>query len=31
MNEMQYEKVEIAKIVLLDNKCNILKIKNIAI
>ena len=31
MNEMQYEKREIAKIVLLDNKCNILKIKNVAI
>lgn len=31
MNEMQYEKREIAKIVLLDNKCNILKIKDIAI
>lgn len=31
MNEMQYEKREIAKIVLLDNKCNILKIKDVAI
>ena len=31
MNEMQYEKREIAKIVLLDNKNNILKIKDIAI
>ena len=31
MSEMQYEKKEIAKIVLLDNKCNILKIKDIAI
>lgn len=31
MNEMQHEKVEIAKIVLLDNKLNIIKIKNIAI
>lgn len=31
MTEMQYEKVEIAKIVLLDIKCNILKIKNVAI
>lgn len=31
MSEMQYEKREIAKIVLLDNKCNILKIKNVAI
>lgn len=31
MNEMQHEKIEIAKIVLLDNKLNILKIKNIAI
>ena len=30
MNDMQYEKVEIAKIVLLDNKNNILKIKDIA-
>ena len=30
MCEMQYEKVEIAKIVLLDNKNYILKIKNIA-
>ena len=31
MNEMQYEKKEIAKIVLLDIKCNIIKIKDIAI
>ena len=31
MNEMQYEKREISKIVLLDNKNNILKIKDIAI
>ena len=31
MNEMQYEKREIAKIVLLDNKNNIVKIKDIAI
>lgn len=31
MNQMQYEKVEIAKIVLLDIKCNILKIKNVAV
>ena len=31
MNEMQYEKREIAKIVLLENKNNILKIKDIAI
>ena len=31
MNEMQYEKREIAKIVILDNKNAILKIKNIAI
>ena len=31
MNEMQYEKIEIAKVVLLDNKLNILKIKNVAI
>ena len=31
MNPMQYEKREIAKIVLLDNKCNILKIKDVAI
>lgn len=30
MNDMQYERVEIAKIVLLDNKNNILKIKDIA-
>ena len=30
MDDMQYEKVEIAKIVLLDNKNHILKIKNIA-
>lgn len=29
-NEMQYEKVEVAKVVLLDNKCNIIKIKDIA-
>lgn len=31
MNEMQYEKREIAKIILLDTKNNILKIKDIAI
>lgn len=31
MSEMQCQKVEIAKIVLLDNKCNILKMKDIAI
>ena len=31
MNEMQYEKREIAKIILLNNKNNILKIKDIAI
>lgn len=31
MNQMQYEKIEIAKIVLLDTKCNILKIKDIAV
>ena len=31
MSEMQYEKIEIAKIVLLDTKCNILKIKDVAI
>lgn len=31
MNEMQYEKIEIAKVVLLDSKLNILKIKNVAI
>ncbi len=31
MNQMQYEKIEIAKIVLLDTKCTILKIKDIAI
>ena len=31
MNDMQYEKVEIAKVVLLDNKNYILKIKDIAI
>lgn len=30
MNDMQYEKVEIAKVILLDNKNNILKIKNVA-
>ena len=30
MNEMQYEKREIAKIVLLDNKNNILKIKDLS-
>ena len=31
MNEMQYEKKEMAKLVLLDIKCNIIKIKDIAI
>lgn len=31
MSEMQYEKIEIAKVVLLDTKCNIIKIKNVAI
>ena len=31
MNQMQYEKKEIAKIILLDNKNNVLKIKDIAI
>ena len=31
MSSMQHEKTEIAKIVLLDNKCNILKIKDVAI
>lgn len=31
MSEMQYEKIEIAKVVLLDSKLNILKIKDIAI
>ena len=31
MSEIQYEKKEIAKIVLLDIKCNIIKIKDIAI
>ncbi len=31
MNEMQHEKIEIAKIVLLDNGLNILKIKNVAV
>ena len=31
MNEMQYEKKEIAKIILLDTKNNILKIKDVAI
>ena len=31
MNQMQYEKIEIAKVVLLDTKCYILKIKDIAI
>ena len=30
MSEMQYEKKEIAKLILLDIKCNILKIKDIA-
>ncbi len=30
MDEMRYEKTEIAKIILLDNQCNILKIKNVA-
>lgn len=30
MSEMQYEKSEVAKIVLLDNQCNILKIKQVA-
>ena len=30
MNDMQYEKIEIAKVVLLDSKNNILKIKKIA-
>lgn len=31
MHQTQYEKVEIAKIILLDMKCNILKIKNVAV
>lgn len=31
MQQMQYEKVEIAKIILLDNSNNILKIKNVAV
>ena len=31
MSSMQHEKTEIAKIFLLDNKCNILKIKDVAI
>jgi DNA repair protein RadC len=31
MNEMKYEKKEIAKIILLDNKLNVLKIKDMAI
>lgn len=31
MNQMQYEKVEIAKLLLLDTKCNIIKISDIAI
>lgn len=31
MNQMQYEKIEIAKVVLLDTKCNILKIKDVAV
>ena len=31
MNQMQHEKIEIAKIVLLDNQLNIIKIKNVAI
>lgn len=31
MNQMQYEKVEIVKVLLLDTKCNIIKIRDIAI
>ena len=31
MSQMQYEKKEIAKVVLLDTKCNILKIKDVAV
>ena len=31
MNQMQYEKVEIVKVILLDTKCNIIKIRDIAI
>ena len=31
MNQMQYEKVEIVKLLLLDTKCNIIKISDIAI
>ena len=31
MSQMQYEKVEIAKIVLLDTKCYVIKIKDIAL
>lgn len=31
MNDMKFEKQEIAKVILLDNKLNVLKIKNIAI
>ena len=31
MSDMQYEKIEIAKVVLLDTKCHILKIKDVAI
>ncbi len=31
MNEMKHEKIEIAKIVLLDNGLNILKIKDVAV
>ena len=31
MNQMQYEKVEIAKVVLLDTKCTVLKIKDVAV
>ena len=31
MNQMQYEKVEVVKVLLLDTKCNIIKIRDIAI
>ena len=31
MNQMQYEKTEIAKVVLLNTKCNIIKIKDVAV
>lgn len=31
MNQMQYEKVEVVKVLLLDTKCNIIKIRDVAI